>query len=210
MALRICSVAPREFKIRRSYAWNDLVIPPCTGDLPYTSLLVTDREDVEVIHTSYDAKEARRIPVVITAQQIVSDFFGAEQLAPKGCFICAGETPTKAELSKAKDTRRAYLQKLVQNGDIEYSRSGKVDDISGESKEACEELEVERPWAFLAPKVLQGCPACGESVKPNVAICKSCGAILDHEKAAQYGLIDEGDVKAKRGKAKQAEAVAAT
>jgi len=32
------------------------------------------------------------------------------------------------------------------------------------------------------------CPACGEKVKPAVAVCKHCGAILDAEKAAKHGL----------------------
>src|SRR5581483_7802479 len=33
------------------------------------------------------------------------------------------------------------------------------------------------------------CPACAEKIKPGVAVCRSCGAILDREKAAQFGLI---------------------
>lgn len=32
------------------------------------------------------------------------------------------------------------------------------------------------------------CPACAEKIKPGVAVCRACGAILDKEKAAQFGL----------------------
>jgi hypothetical protein len=32
------------------------------------------------------------------------------------------------------------------------------------------------------------CPGCGERLKPNVAACKSYGAILDREKALALGL----------------------
>ena len=32
------------------------------------------------------------------------------------------------------------------------------------------------------------CPACGERLKPNVAVCRVCGAVLNREKAAQWGL----------------------
>jgi hypothetical protein len=32
------------------------------------------------------------------------------------------------------------------------------------------------------------CPACGERVKPEVAVCKHCSAILNAEKAAKHGL----------------------
>jgi hypothetical protein len=40
------------------------------------------------------------------------------------------------------------------------------------------------------------CPACGEKVKPGVAVCRHCSAILDDEKAAKHGL---GSAKAARG-----------
>jgi transposase len=36
---------------------------------------------------------------------------------------------------------------------------------------------------------MSDCPACGEKVKPGVAVCKHCGAILDAEKAAKHGLV---------------------
>jgi predicted nucleic acid-binding Zn ribbon protein len=36
---------------------------------------------------------------------------------------------------------------------------------------------------------LADCPVCAEKIKPGVAVCKSCGAILDREKAAQFGLV---------------------
>jgi hypothetical protein len=30
---------------------------------------------------------------------------------------------------------------------------------------------------------------CAEKIKPGVAVCRACGAILDKEKAAQYGIV---------------------
>jgi hypothetical protein len=36
---------------------------------------------------------------------------------------------------------------------------------------------------------MDDCPVCAEKIKPGVAVCRSCGAILDREKAAQYGLV---------------------
>lgn len=186
----ICSIAPTEFKIRRSYSWNDLIIPPCDG-VPYTSLKVGDMMDVKVIHTEYDASKAERIPITITAKEIVNDFFNVEQLAMKGCFIPKGAEPTEKELKAAHAARRAYLQKCVQDGDIAYSRYGKIDEIPGYWKDACEELGVERDWAFTAPRAMMDCPACGEKLLVGVAICKSCHAILDKKRALEFGLIEE-------------------
>ncbi len=48
-------------------------------------------------------------------------------------------------------------------------------------------MGVEREWAYV-PVRMSDCPACGEKVKPHVAACRHCGAILDEEKAAKHGL----------------------
>ncbi len=188
--IRICSIAPEEFKIQRGYSHkNALVIPACTNGTRFTYLDVEDGTDFRIIHTEYDASKAERIPVVIPAEEIVRDFFSNEQLALKGCFISQADTPTEDEITKALTARRAYLQKCVQDGDVEYARSGRVDEIPGAWKRYAEELGVEREWAFVAPKAMFDCPACGEKIRQGVAVCKSCGAILDKEKAKKFGLL---------------------
>jgi transcription initiation factor TFIIIB Brf1 subunit/transcription initiation factor TFIIB len=48
-------------------------------------------------------------------------------------------------------------------------------------------LNMEREWAYI-PQRMVDCPACGEKVKPGVAVCRHCGAVLDAEKAAKHGL----------------------
>jgi transposase len=42
------------------------------------------------------------------------------------------------------------------------------------------------------------CPGCAEKIKPGVAVCKTCGAILDREKAAALGLGATAAVTSKR------------
>src|SRR2546425_6373950 len=49
-------------------------------------------------------------------------------------------------------------------------------------------LGLEKEWSY-EPKPLVDCPACGEKVKPGVAVCRACGAILDRAKALQFGLL---------------------
>lgn len=60
-------------------------------------------------------------------------------------------------------------------------------EISDLHRRAAIALGVEREWAYV-PMRMNECPACGEKVKPAVAVCKHCGAILDAEKAAKHGL----------------------
>jgi hypothetical protein len=185
----ICSVAPETFKIKRSYNWNGLTIPPCAPEKPYTSLLVEDHMDEKVSAIDHWAEHSIHTPFPIEAQVIVADFFANEKLKQKGCFIPAGEIPTEKEIATARDTRRAYLLDCVNKGDGEYSRTGRIDDISGEWKRAASELGMNVEWAKMAPPpkpAMFDCPVCGENLKVGVAVCKSCGVVLDKEKLAAY------------------------
>jgi hypothetical protein len=52
---------------------------------------------------------------------------------------------------------------------------------------------------------LADCPVCAEKIKPGVAVCRSCGAILDREKAAQYGLVASEEKASPRDRRAHAE-----
>jgi hypothetical protein len=68
-----------------------------------------------------------------------------------------------------------------------WARGHSFREISDLHRRAAIALGVEREWAYV-PTRFADCPACGEKVKPSVAVCKHCGAILDAEKAAKHGL----------------------
>ena len=60
--------------------------------------------------------------------------------------------------------------------------------ITDLDRRAARQLGLEKPWLY-DPKPLAECPVCGEKIKHGVAVCRSCHAILDREKAARYGLV---------------------
>ena len=68
-----------------------------------------------------------------------------------------------------------------------WARGHSFREISDLHRRAAIALGVEREWAYVPTRMAE-CPACGERVKPEVAVCKHCGAILDAEKAAKHGL----------------------
>jgi hypothetical protein len=72
-----------------------------------------------------------------------------------------------------------------------WARGHSFREISDLHRRAAIALGVEREWAYV-PTRFAHCPACGEKVKPSVAVCKHCGAILDAEKAAKHGLGSAG------------------
>ena len=72
--------------------------------------------------------------------------------------------------------------------DLEWERTKNPMFITDLERRAARQLGLEKPWLYVA-RPLAECPVCAEKIKPGVAVCRSCGAILDREKAAQYGLV---------------------
>lgn len=201
-SIQICNTSKERIVLpRRTYNVLGWVIPSCPDDKPFTSIVIEDQMDEKKIHTEYDASKAERIPVPIPSEQVIADYFGRERLKERGCFTCPTDhIPTQKEISDAKLIRTKWLQGLIEAGDKEFMRTKRVDEIPDFCKRAVEELGLKREWAVVAPPPMTSCPACGESINVGVAICKSCRAILDFDKAKQFGLISEDEpVQPKRG-----------
>ena len=105
-----------------------------------------------------------------------------------GVFVAAGEAPTETELAEARNRLAEFQRRLVTAADLEWERTKNPMFITDLERRAARELGVEKPWLYDS-KPLADCPVCAEKIKHGVAVCRSCGAILDREKAAQYGLV---------------------
>jgi len=139
-----------------------------------------------------DLGDKRTLDVSLTARQIAEDL--ARELngdsgedSFHGIFVAAGPEPTEAELADARRRLAEFQRKLVAAADLEWERTKNPMFITDLERRAARQLGLEKPWLY-DPKPLADCPVCAEKIKPGVAVCKSCGAILDKEKAAQYGL----------------------
>ena len=106
-----------------------------------------------------------------------------------GVFVAAGQEPTNEELVEARKKLEAFHLRLVETADLEWERSHNMMFITDLERRAARELRLEKPWLY-DPKPMADCPACGEKIKPEVAVCRTCGAILDREKAAKFGLAE--------------------
>lgn len=105
-----------------------------------------------------------------------------------GVFVAAGPEPTEEELAEARAKLQAFHRRLVEMADLEWERSHNPLFITDLERRAARELKLDKPWLY-EPKPQRECPACGEQVKPGVAVCRTCGAILDAEKAKQFGFV---------------------
>lgn len=139
-----------------------------------------------------DLGDKRTTDFRITAREIAEDI--ARELNSDsgegsfhGVFVAAGDAPTLAELADARQKLETFHRRLVDAADLEWERTKNPMFITDLERRAARLLGLEKPWLYDA-KPLDDCPVCAEKIKYGVAVCKSCGAILDREKAVQYGF----------------------
>jgi len=147
-----------------------------------------------------DLGDKRTMEYRITAREINSD---SGEGSFHGVFVAAGAAPTKTELADARRRLEEFQRRLVAAADLEWERTKNPMFITDLERRAARQLGLEKPWLYDA-KPLAECPVCAEKIKHGVAVCRSCGAILDREKAAQYGLVPaEKTVKNRQDAGKQ-------
>ncbi len=139
-----------------------------------------------------DLGDKRTTEFRITAREVAEDI--ARELngdsgegSFHGVFVAAGEVPTETELADARRRLEEFHRRMVAAADLEWERTRNPMFITDLERRAARQLNLEKPWLY-DPKPLAECPVCAEKIKHGVAVCRSCGAILDREKAAQYGL----------------------
>jgi len=149
-----------------------------------------------------DLGDKRIMEYRITAREIAEDL--ARELngdsgegSYHGVFVAAGDAPTEAELLEARQRLEEFQRRLVAAADLEWERTKNPMFITDLERRAARQLGLEKPWLY-DPKPLADCPVCAEKIKPGVAVCRCCGAILDREKAAQYGLVSSEERDAPR------------
>ena len=139
-----------------------------------------------------DLGDKRNFEIALTAREIAEDL--ARELNSDsgegsfhGVFVAAGSAPTDEELADARRRLDDFYRRLVATADLEWERSHNPMFITDLDRRAARELKLDKPWLY-DPKPQDECPACAEKIKPGVAVCRSCHAILDAAKAAQFGL----------------------
>ncbi len=139
-----------------------------------------------------DMGDKRTVDYRVTAREVAEDIAreingDSGEGSFHGVFVAAGETPTETELADARRRLEEFHLRLVAAADLEWERTRNPMFITDLDRRAARQLNLEKPWLYNS-KPQAECPVCAEKIKHGVAVCRSCGAILDREKAAQYGL----------------------
>jgi len=156
-----------------------------------------------------DLGDKRTMEYRITAREIAEDLAreingDSGEGSYHGVFVAAGDAPTESELAEARRRLEEFHRRLVAAADLEWERTKNPMFITDLERRAARQLGLEKPWLYDA-RPLAECPVCAEKIKPGVAVCRSCGAILDREKAAQYGLVAAEEKDSPRSRRAHAE-----
>jgi len=181
----IVNLTEQSWVLHRSY--GVFAVGACVTGEPYALTRVASR-------TAFmDLGDKRTYDVKITAREVAQDLCheinsdgGDDSFF--GVFTAAGDAPTEEELMEARERLAAFYRRVVMAADREWERSHSYLFINDVERRAARHLGLDKEWHYQ-PRETMECPGCGEKIKPNVAVCKCCGAILDRVKAAQLGLV---------------------
>ncbi len=182
----LVNISPEQWPPRHRTYFGSLVIRSPHAGEPYA--LTPVRPCISIM----DLGDKRTHDYHLTAREIAEDI--ARELNSDsgegsfhGVFVAAGDVPTPAELADARQRLEAFHRRLVDAADLEWERTKNPMFITDLERRAARLLGLDKPWLYNA-KPMDDCPVCAEKIKPGVAVCKSCGAILDREKAEQYSF----------------------
>jgi hypothetical protein len=180
----IVNLTEQNWILHRSY--GTYRVRGCESGEPYGLTRVEGR-------TAYmDLGDKRTTDVRISAAELANDLCreinsdGGEE-SFFGVFVAEGEIPSHDELRREREKLAAFYRRLVAGADREWERSHSYLFINDVERRAAHYLGLEKDWFYQARETVE-CPGCGEKIKPGVAVCRTCGAILDRSKAASLGL----------------------
>jgi hypothetical protein len=187
----LANITDQQWIVHRTY--GTYIVSPCAPGEQTTLLEITPRVG------RIDLGDKREYEFPITAREIADDIAreinsDAGEGSDFGVFVCAGERPTEEEIAAARGRMEAFYKRIVVQADQEWERAHNAMTISDVQRRGARWLKLEREW-FYEPARQAECPACGERIRPGVAVCRTCGAVLDKAKAAQFGLAAEETVK---------------
>jgi len=181
----IVNLTEQNWTIHRSYGTYQ--IRGCAPEEPYALIPIAATRAV------MDLGDKRTLEVPITAREVAQDLCreinadGGED-SFFGVFAAQGETPGADEIAEARQRLVVFYRSMVASADREWERSHSYLFINDVQRRAARFLGLEKEWFYQARET-SDCPGCGEKVRAGVAVCKTCHAILDREKAAALGLV---------------------
>lgn len=175
----ICNITDTEYNLTRTY--GNYHIPAKAQGEKHTVTEISPRKG------TMDMGDRRTFDFPITPSEVanclcreVNGDAGLNSFL--GVFVIAGPEPTAAELKKGNERLLKFYQWGVAEGDKIWQQSRMVMLIPDWIKRAADYLGINRDWKTDVQPNLE-CEGCGAHYKFGVALCASCGLVLNVEKA---------------------------
>ena len=184
----VVNLTEQSWTLHRSYGTYQ--VRGCAPDEPYALIPLSGTRAV------MDLGDKRTLEVPISAREVAQDLCreinaDAGEDSFFGVFVAQGERPDGDELTEARQRLAVFYRSMVASADREWERSHSYLFVNDVQRRAARYLGLEKEWFYQARET-SDCPGCGEKVRAGVAVCKTCGAILDRDKAAALGLAPLG------------------
>jgi hypothetical protein len=117
----------------------------------------------------------------------------AESLLKLGVFISESPVPSKEKIAEANRNLQAEAARLVQEADNIVANGEPLINITRRHRWASNFINQPRKWNETDSGEKEKCPACQSPIAKGTVKCPQghCGAILDWERALEFGMISE-------------------
>ncbi len=106
-----------------------------------------------------------------------------------GVFVSPTRKPAPELLEKHRATLNVYYTALVDEGNILWRKSHDYRQVSDLCREACDYLGIATEW-HQSLDMKAYCAGCGIETRKGIAVCGSCGAVQDWDKAHALGMLN--------------------
>ncbi len=145
---------------------------------------ILDNETVAVDMNKMENRQEEGLDMVNAFLHKGRDCRPENNLEQWGLGVSESWPPNAQELAAAHKRLSLKLDELVRDGDRYYEQR-KHDDITEFHRYAARKKKLSKGWLNENPDMV-GCPACGEQVMPNIAVCPHCTATLDEALARKF------------------------
>jgi rubrerythrin len=153
------------------------------GPAPLTFGLL-DNETVAVDMNKMENRQEDGIEIVNAFLSRGRDCRPENNLEQWGLGVTETWPPTTQDLAEANKRLDLKCDELIRDADRFYEQR-QHDNIVDTHRWAARRKKLKKDWLNENPELV-ACPACGQSVMPNIAKCPHCRATLDETKARKF------------------------
>lgn len=175
----LINITGERFVLQRTY--GVFVIDGCKEDNPYTVTRVNGR--LEMMDEGDQKYGQQLTEAELIAEDLCNEINsgiltieGGDSRIFMGVFVSMNEEPSENELKTAHRRLENFYKDQVAIADVFWDDPANHKNISSLQRRAARYLNMKKPWTYDSTPQVQ-CAACGESLAPGVAICKTCHAI---------------------------------